>query len=207
MAETLVQLLSEKVRDYPDLPAQYSKNGGNEFKPTTYRQLFEEAAAFAEGLSELGVARGDRVGLISDNRREWLVTDMAVLGLGAADVPRGCDATDQEVRHILAWSECRVTVAENDRQLARLLQLKGVLPLLEKAIVYDPAPEGVLEEARKAGLEVRTFGEVLESGRKLRTARPGRFEKEVAAGKRSPRVLAASSGPMVWELEGPRPIL
>ncbi|NLJ45908.1 MAG: AMP-binding protein, partial [Treponema sp.] len=41
MAETLAQLFLEKVRDYPELNAQYSKNGGTEFKPTTYRQLLE----------------------------------------------------------------------------------------------------------------------------------------------------------------------
>lgn len=184
MAETLAQLFLEKVRDYPDLNAQYSKNGGNEFKPTTYRQLLEEVASFAEALTESGVKRGDRVGLISDNRKEWLITDLALLGLGAADVPRGCDATDQEVRHILSWSECRLTVVENDKQLKRVIDLRGQIPLLEKVIVYDPVPADLVAEAKKAKLEVRTYAQAMEEGKKLRSERPGRYEKEAAAGKR-----------------------
>ncbi|HRZ90740.1 MAG TPA: AMP-binding protein, partial [Spirochaetia bacterium] len=184
MAETLAQLFLEKVRDYPELNAQYSKNGGNEFKPTTYRQLLEEVASFAEALTESGVKRGDRVGLISDNRKEWLITDLALLGLGAADVPRGCDATDQEVRHILSWSECRLTVVENDKQLKRVIDLRAQMPLLEKVIVYESVPEELLAAAKKAKLEVRTYAQAMEEGKKLRAERPGRYEKETAAGKR-----------------------
>jgi len=71
--------------------AQLSKDATGVFRPTSYRELYREVEWFAAGLSEVGVARGDRVGFISDNRKEWLIADLAILGLGACDVPRGCD--------------------------------------------------------------------------------------------------------------------
>ena len=184
MAETLVQMFREVVRRYPDLSAQYSKNGGNDFKPISYKDLLEAAASFAESLADLGLVRGDRVGIISDNRKEWLVTDLAVLGLGAADVPRGCDATDQEVRHILSWSECRLSVFENERQLERAVSLKKDLPLLDTAIVYDPVSAEATEKARKAGLKVLDYGRLLDAGQMLRKERPGKFESESDKGRR-----------------------
>lgn len=112
MAQTIAQMFLEMTARQPRAVAQLSKDDGGVFRPTSYKELLDTVASFAAGLKALGVSRGDKVGLIADNRKEWLSADLALLGLGAADVPRGCDATVQEIAYILSWSECRFAILE-----------------------------------------------------------------------------------------------
>ncbi|MGO8694072.1 MAG: AMP-dependent synthetase/ligase [Rectinemataceae bacterium] len=187
MADTIPQLFLEKVRNYPDLPAQYGKNGSGEFEAVSYASLLREVEAFSGGLRELGLERGEHVGLISDNRREWLVADLAVLGLGAADVPRGCDATEQEVRFILDFSECRLAILENDKQLRKVLTRREGIPALRSLVLFDPPEPSTLAAAREAGLDLHTYEEIVAKGaaRTAAEAGPGEYEAEAARGRRS----------------------
>ena len=59
---------------------------------------------FAAALKEIGVVRGEAIGLISDNRKEWEQADMGIMALGAVDVPRGCDATLIDLQQILSFT-------------------------------------------------------------------------------------------------------
>ena len=61
MAETLALMFMDRVQKNPDIVMQYSKQGGDTFIPTTYRELLEEVATLAAGLKELGIDRGDRM--------------------------------------------------------------------------------------------------------------------------------------------------
>jgi long-chain acyl-CoA synthetase len=193
MADTIPRMFLEQVKTSPDVAAQYSKNEGGEFKPTSYAGLLEDVKRFAAGLLELGLGRGDRVGLISDNRREWMVTDLAVLGLGAADVPRGCDATEGEIGYILGFSECRIAVLENEKQLGKIVARKASMPLLATVILYDPVGEAARKAAEAAGLSVRGFAEVSEIGA-LRVARfPSEYVDEAAKGRREDRATPRAS--------------
>jgi long-chain acyl-CoA synthetase len=185
MAETLALMFMERVRAKPELVMQYSKDERNVFRPTTYAELLEEVAAFADGLADLGLARGDLIGLIADNRKEWLVSDLAVIGLGAADVPRGCDATEQELSYILSWSECSMAILENEKQLAKIVSRKGEMPLFKRAVLFDPASAGAVAEAKAAGIEVLSFRDVFAAGQARRAASPGFYESETAKGKSS----------------------
>lgn len=198
MAETIPQMFMEIVRKQPEIDVQLSKDAQGIFQPTTYAQLMEEVAACSMALRQVGVARGDHVGLISDNRREWLISDLALLGLGAADVPRGCDATAQEIAYILSWSECGIAILENDRQLQKILDVKvGVITFtsqslkeapythLTKIILFEAPSETIASQARAQGLEVLLFWDLMERGKTLLAGDPGFYEREAALGKRS----------------------
>jgi long-chain acyl-CoA synthetase len=185
MAETLALMFMERVKTYPDIVMQYSKQGGDTFKPTTYKELLEEVATLAAGLLDIGMVRGDRIGLIADNRKEWLMTDLAIIGLGAADVPRGCDATDQEIAYILAWSDCKMTVLENERQLEKIVARRKTMPLLETAILFDAASGPAITAAEAAGLKVLSFKDVYTRGKTRRAAKPTEYEDEAAKGQRT----------------------
>jgi long-chain acyl-CoA synthetase len=184
MATTLAQMFLEKVRDYPDLPAQYAKDAAGEFQACSFSALLSDVKAFAAGLLELGVARGDHVGIISDNRREWLVADLAILGLGAADVPRGCDATEQEIRFILDYSECRISILENERQLEKIVLNKAGMPLLKTLILFDAPSAAAKSGAEAAGLVLLTYAEARTKGEPRAAAKPGEYEESAALGKR-----------------------
>ena len=111
MNNTLPQLLTQIVTLHGTNDAQLSKDESGVFQPTTYNQFFKEVSSLAAGLHKLGVKRSDNVGLISDNRQEWLVSDMAILALGASDVPRGRDAMPYEIEFILKTTESEVCFA------------------------------------------------------------------------------------------------
>jgi long-chain acyl-CoA synthetase len=184
MAQTIPQMFVGKVREQPEVVAQLSKDSRGVFQPTTYAGLLDNIAAFAAGLHELGVARGDRIGLISDNRKEWLAADLAILGIGAADVPRGCDATLQEVSYILSWSECALAILENDKQLQKVLGLRSFLPLLKNIILFDQADDKTAAESQAMGLTLHTFAHVVETGKSAELKHPGFYLEEVKKGTR-----------------------
>ena len=83
MEQTLPLMLQERARTIPAVVAQYAKDAAGQFHPKTYRQFYDEIGNAASGLLELGAKRGYHIGIISDNRQEWMVTDFAVLSIGA----------------------------------------------------------------------------------------------------------------------------
>ncbi|HOX33421.1 MAG TPA: long-chain fatty acid--CoA ligase [Spirochaetales bacterium] len=195
MAQTVPLLFLEQAKANPDIVAQYVKDGSGEFQPISYAELAEGVKRFAAGLLELGLERGDRVGLISDNRREWMVSDLAILGLGAADVPRGCDATEGEIAYILGFSECRLALLENEKQLRKIIARKAEMPLLRTAVLFDPPADGAKREAEAAGVAIRSFAEVDGLGVKRAGRNPGEYEAEAAKGRRDDRAtLIFTSG-------------
>jgi long-chain acyl-CoA synthetase len=181
MADTIPKLMQEFVRDEPDLTVQRSKDKSGVFQPIVWKQLYVEVTAFAAGLLNLGVKRGDHIGMISDNMKEWFWADLAILSIGAADVPRGSDSTAPEIQYILDHAECGVTIAENESQLEKILSIKRSLRGLKTLIVLDP--DFRKSESKIQGVAVRTFKEVQEQGREYLKKHPMCIEEEIAKGK------------------------
>ena len=122
LPKNLPLLMKSRAEQYPDTVLQASKNSKGEFEYFTYKKVYEDVLITALALQEMGIKKEDRVGLISDNRREWLITDLALLSLGACDVPRGCDSMGSEIRFILSFAECSFCFFENARQLEKVLK-------------------------------------------------------------------------------------
>ncbi|HON88623.1 MAG TPA: long-chain fatty acid--CoA ligase [Spirochaetia bacterium] len=202
MAETIPQLFLEKAQTIPDMVMQYSKKNGKDFSPTTYREMAEEVATLAAGFLEIGLQRGDNIGFISDNRKEWLICDLAVTGLGAIDVPRGCDTIEQDIAYILSFSECKFCITENDRQIQKILARKDSMPLLKTIICIDPPTEAVQKSAQAVGLTIHTYAELFEKGTVRRKAKPGEYEHEVALGKNTDTVTIIFTSGTTGEPKG-----
>ncbi len=184
MERTLPLMVRARAAASPNLVAQYSKDKNGVFQPTTFAAFYDEIRDLAAGLLELGVARGDHIGIISDNRKEWLITDLAILSLGAADVPRGCDSTDREIAYILGFSDCRLTVAENRKQAEKIIGRKSEMPLLSRIITYDSADAELRAQAAAAGVEVIDYPEVLAKGKARRAGKPDEIDAEIDKGQR-----------------------
>jgi long-chain acyl-CoA synthetase len=184
-----------RALEQPNIIAQYAKDRTGEFKPKTYRQLYDEIRHIAAGLLELGVKRGDHIGIISDNRREWLVTDFAILSLGAVDVPRGCDSTVQELGYILGFAECSYVFAENQKQVLKILSLKAGLPRLNHIVTYDPIDDETASAVKAAGLRLCHYAGLIELGKKRRAAKSEEVEAEMEQGQRDdPATIIFTSG-------------
>lgn len=175
---TIPQQLRTVVREFPKIAAQMTRVDGGPFQTRTYKDLYADVIAFAAGLQSLGVQRGDRVGLISENRVEWFVTDLAVLSLGAADVPRGNDSTAEELAFILGLPKCAVVVVENDSQLRKVVSVADRLPDLKHLVVL----EGDIESHPIKSVAGHTYEDIRVIGTTRLSAEPTAVEAEIDKG-------------------------
>lgn len=150
-------MFREKVKKIPNHTLQEVKNKSGVFVRYSYSQVYQHVIEMANTLKKLGIKKGENVGIMSDNRREWLITDFALLSLGAVDVPRGCDSMGVEMRFILNFAECKVCFFENGRQLEKVLEKVDEVPLLKTAILFDYPDEKTVEKAKSLGIEVINY--------------------------------------------------
>ena len=174
LPKNLPLLMKDRAWNYGDYICQSARNKDGKYVHYTYKETYADIVAFSIAMQEIGVKRGSHVGLISDNRREWLVTDLALLSLGAADVPRGCDTMSTEICYILDYADCLHSFFENGKQLEKLLQNVDKAPNVKTAILFDKASDEILEKAKSNGIKVYTFDELLALGKKIAFDNPNR---------------------------------
>ncbi|MDR2110427.1 MAG: AMP-binding protein, partial [Spirochaetaceae bacterium] len=188
-------MLRARALSSPDIIVQYIKNGAGQFQTKTYRRFYGEIRDVASGLLEAGVKREDRAGIIADNRQEWLASDFGILSIGAVDVPRGGDSTEQELAYVLGFTGCTLVFAENQKQAMKLLPKTADLPALKILITYDPLDEEPARAFRARGIELYHYPDLLELGRKRRAIYPAEVEEEIDKGRRDdPVTIIFTSG-------------
>jgi long-chain acyl-CoA synthetase len=107
------------------------------------REFLDQVRDFGLGLSALGMARDDRVALLSESRPEWLVADFAILTAGAVCVPIYPTLSAEQVAFILADSAATLAVVSNTTQLAKILAAAPSLPGLRAVVLFDPAVDPI----------------------------------------------------------------
>ena len=110
---------------------------GNRSAEISWKDFGSKVRETILGLYSLGLQKGDRIGILSENRLEWLCADAATMAGGLPNViisPRISDAT---IRKVLNHSGARAVFVEDKNGLARLEKLKGQLPSLAHIIVMD----------------------------------------------------------------------
>lgn len=184
MQPTLPLLLEEVAGTHGSFAAQMSKDESGTFTPVPYDHFKTNVDRLAAGLLDLGVRRGDRVGLISENCKEWLTADLAILSIGAADVPRGIDSTNDEIGYILSFSECSVVCAEDPTQGARILSIRDDVPTLKTLVILHSADQAAVDKlAGDAGaVDVTTISALSARGTELLAKEPNRISDERAKG-------------------------
>ncbi len=180
---TVPKMIRKSAGLYPEIPAQYRRMPDGKFEPITYREMFQFGLDFGAALIELGVKRGEPVGLISDNRAEWQHASIGIMSVGAVDVPRGCDATMIDLEKILSITECSTVIAENSSQVNKIVSLKEKLPAVKRIIVFEPEiKEEVRELAAQSQVEILYFDELIKNGQKYRIEHDGEVEAELEKG-------------------------
>ncbi len=107
--------------------------------------FFERTSHLASGLEKLGIGRGDRVMLLSDNRPEWHMADLAIVDLGAVDTPVYGTLNSTQVAYQAKDSGAKAAIVENADQMAKFLEVKDQCPELEHLIqIEGPTAAGVL---------------------------------------------------------------
>ena len=137
---TINRLLLDALdrRERPDLLLH--KQGGV-WRPISTQSFLARVAALAATLQRLGVQKGDRVAVFSENQPEWSMADMAILGLGALNVPIYPAESVERLTYILQHSEARVCFLSGAEQFEKVKAIWSGLPHLETVIPSVPAGE------------------------------------------------------------------
>lgn len=107
------------------------------YEDVSYATFKEKTNALAMGLASLGVKRDNKVAIISENRPEWVYTDMAVLGLGGVDVPIYPISTSETIEFILKNSESVGIVVSNQFHMNKVLKIRDKVKSLRFIIVMN----------------------------------------------------------------------
>ncbi len=125
-------------------PALLAKRDGT-WQPIDHDTLRQRVRHVHAALRAAGIAPGDRVAILSENRPEWAVTDYACLAARCADVPVYPTLPASQIAYILRDSGSRMVFCSSAEQLAKLLEVRAELPAIERIVCFDdvPATEGV----------------------------------------------------------------
>ena len=104
----------------------------------TWHEYAGHVRAVASGLLALGVQRGERVGLIGENRPEWAFADLGIQATGAATTGIYTTCSPEQIHYVLDHAGCRVFIIEGEEQLDKILTIRSQLPHLEHIVVMDP---------------------------------------------------------------------
>ena len=183
---TLPKMIRDSAEKFAEINAQYKRQKNGEFVPVTYREMFQLGLDFGAALLQLGLKREEPIGLISDNRAEWMQADIGIMSIGAIDVPRGCDATPLDLEKILSVTECRFVIAENNSQINKLLNLHDKLPAIDSIITFDKE-EDVKDDVKKLAdaekIKLYYFDKLIKEGQKWRIEHSGEVEAELEKGQ------------------------
>jgi len=134
--QTLNEMLRNSVNLYGDRTAFKVKKDGK-FAPITYKEFYKKVEKFGTGLLDIGIEKFDHVGLVSDNRFEWIIADMAIIGLRAADIPCSGNSSSQDIYFKLNHSEAQATILEEEKQFLNFYKIAKDLPKIKNIILYD----------------------------------------------------------------------
>ena len=181
---TVPKMFRDSAEKYAEIPAQMKRIGKGDFEPVLYRDVYQFGLDFGAALLSIGIKRGDSIGLISDNRAEWFQADLGIMAIGAMDVPRGCDATLNDLEKIFSITESKYVIAENNSQVNKFVTLKDKLPALETIICFEnEIKSDVLESAKDKKLNILYFDDLMKQGKSWRIEHKGEVEAELEKGK------------------------
>ncbi len=138
---TLTSLFLEAVERFGDATALRAPSADLTWSRISYDEVFRTTRAAAGGLRALGVGRGEAAAILSANRPEWAFADYACLCAGVRDVPIYPSLTAPQIAYILRDSGARAVFAEDEEQLAKLMEIRDQCPELRHIIVFDAPGE------------------------------------------------------------------
>lgn len=175
-ALTLPSLLMKQAKRFGHNRVALREKEYGVWQAVTWQDYLEHVRNFSLGLIALGFQPGDALGIIGDNRPEWIYAELAAQAARGISFGIFQDSVLSEVSYIIQHSEAAMIVAEDQEQVDKILDLREKLPLLKKIIYTDP--KGLWGYEDEALID---FYEVESLGRELHEKEPNRFEESVGA--------------------------
>ncbi|HEX7045137.1 MAG TPA: long-chain fatty acid--CoA ligase [Burkholderiales bacterium] len=188
-ADTFPKLLERNAAEYPDEIAMREKEFGI-WREYTWRHVAQRVRVRTYGLRRLGVARGDVVGLIGDNRPDWVCSEIAAHALGAMSLGMYRESLDEEVAYLINHAGVQVVLAEDEEQVDKLLGLGDRIPSVRHIVYSDPRGMRKYRDERLIALAALD-----RLGAADAAAEPGLYDELVAATRgEDVAVLCTTSG-------------
>ncbi|MFV1956405.1 MAG: long-chain fatty acid--CoA ligase [bacterium] len=176
--DTLTKMVDDRAARYGNKAVLERKRDGG-WESMSWKDLSNHYREVARGLMKLGIGKGDRVAILSENRPEWVSVDLGTLAIHGATVPLYWTLTPVQLEYILKDANARIIFVSNTEYLDKILKIRSSLPELQTIVCFDPYPRDRDADG------IMAFDELLEMGRE---ADPEIWEdlgKTIASGKGS----------------------
>ena len=154
----LVETFERAVRTRGPQPFLWAKRQGV-YRSQSWQQVQEEVQLLTRCLAQLGVAPGDRVAIVAENRPKWCIADLAVLTAGGVTVPTYTTNTAEDHAYLLQHSEARGVICGGKTALQRLLPALRETPSVRFVILMEP-----LDQGSEPGIPILRWEEALARG-------------------------------------------
>jgi len=174
---TLIQLFFDTLERHDKADAMQVRVAPNRWERLSHRTIRDRVRRVALGLRELGLPRGARVALLSENRPEWAIADWACLTSGLADVPIYPTLPAEQVPYLLNDSGAMAIFVSTTAQAEKIAAIRGQAPGVRWVIAFDEAARAHADltladiESRGAGVDTAAAADGWE--REARAVAPG----------------------------------
>ena len=144
------------------------------WKPSSWAEYWRRACRVGLGLRALGLAPGGRVAIVSENRIEWLLTQMGAGAVGAVAVGVYATSPAEEMGYVLEHADIELVVCEDQEQVDKVLQVADRLPGLRRIVVIET--KGLRSYAVAERARIVTFAQVEEDGQRRQDLEQGALD-------------------------------
>jgi long-chain acyl-CoA synthetase len=169
-ADTYPKLLRLNAREHGNEIALREKDLGL-WRLFTWNDYQTRVQDFALGMVELGLGRGDVIGIIGDNRPDWVAAEIATHAIGGLSLGLYRDVLDDEAAYLLNYGEAKLVFAEDEEQVDKLLTLADRAPHLKHIVYSDPRGMRKYDDPR-----LMDAGKLATLGRDLAAREPGLYD-------------------------------
>jgi len=188
-ADTYPKLLRLNAREHGGEIALREKDFGL-WRLFTWNDYQSRVHDFALGMVELGLTRGEVIGIIGDNRPDWVAAEIASHAIGALSLGLYRDVLDEEAAYLLSYGEARLVFAEDEEQVDKLLGLADRVPNLKHIVYSDPRGLRKYDDPRLMAAD-----KLASLGRERAAREPGLYDRLVdATNGEDVAILCTTSG-------------
>jgi long-chain acyl-CoA synthetase len=169
---TLPEMFDVITKEFLDTnkPAILRKVKGK-FESISYGEYRIFVKRFMMGLASIGLAIGDKIAIISENRPEWLISDISIISLGSIDVPLYPSLTAKQIEFIFNNADVKCAIVSNQLQLNKVNKIINEVPNLKKIIIMNEKYD--IQE------NVIKFSDILRAGEHFEKDNPDFFERNI----------------------------
>ncbi|MBR9872719.1 MAG: long-chain fatty acid--CoA ligase [Vibrionaceae bacterium] len=187
--DTFPKVLQHNAKHWPEQVAMREKEFGI-WREFTWQDYEDRVKWMALALQDLGVGEQDVVGLLGDNRPEWVWGELAAHAIKGYSLGIYQDSMHEEVAYLINYAKAKVVIAEDEEQCDKLLELGDEIPSVEFIIYCDPRGMRKYDDPRLIDVE-----KAYKKGQLIDKANPDKYLNMVAATKGSDlSILCTTSG-------------